>query len=322
MKDDRAGAVLVNVLLTLDLAVLVVDQVRLVGALIAYGQRLGVQLAGQEPPGQFRSAGAPFDGDPGLVVTHTLHLGMGSAALIVADEVHDRVLPVGILLKDRDQVHALVQQQGDLRLGGKVLAVLCPLDEHIARVWPGQEGMGSGFGQIDHSRLVGIFRIDLRRALALGIGDIAQSLRVDGDKDRGLGELHRREVIALAALNLKQQPVLALLGDRDDIGLCALIQSIHIAAEGHTLLDHGVAAPEVADHDAHVPAGHVNVVHPGDGEHIPVFIPEIALTGPLRRFRLRRLLPAGAQAQQQHAGHQQAHSFFHIMFSFHRVRLA
>ena len=315
VEGDGAGAVGIHGLLALHFSVFVIGQDELAAALIGNAEGLGVQLAGNEPAGGLPGAAAPIDGDHGLVLVPALHQGMGSSALVLAHKVHHGVLPVGVLLEHGNEVRALVQHHGDLRLGGELLAILQPLLEHAARLGPGSKGIGVRLRQVDLGALIGVLLVDLRGLRADGIGDAAPALGVDGHDDRGLGQLGRQEMEALAALHLQQQAVLAFLGDGDHDGLRALIHTFQLAVQAAALLGQGSAGHDLVQHHAHVPARLVHFVHPQHGEHVPIFCGKVTRAAPFLHFSLlgALLLPAGAKAQQQHCRHQHAKQFFHFV---------
>ena len=110
VEGDGAGAVVIYGLLTLDLALLIIDKVCFAGAGIADGQRIGVQLADDDPTRQFTRAAAPLDGDKRFVETPALHRGMRPVALVLPDEIHHGILPVRIFLEHGKIFRAFVQQ--------------------------------------------------------------------------------------------------------------------------------------------------------------------------------------------------------------------
>ena len=85
MEGDGAGSVVIYGLLALDLARLVIDKVCFAGAGIADGQRIGVQLADNDPASQLPGAAAPFNGNKRLVIAEALYQGMRPVALILPD---------------------------------------------------------------------------------------------------------------------------------------------------------------------------------------------------------------------------------------------
>ena len=128
-------------------------------------------------------------------------------------------------------------------------------------------------------------------------------------------------MVGLAALDDELQAVLALFGDRDlDRRPAAAVGEL--AAQGAALLRQhpavGILHQVLAVHEADVPAGLVDVVHPGDREHIPVFIHIEALSGPFggSLFGFLLFFAAGRQRKDHAQGQQQAEQFFHVVLLF------
>ena len=327
MEGDGAGAVRIHLFRTF-LAAVVHGDDGLVAALIRNGQRVGIQAAGDDPAGKLPGAAAPFDGDQCVLGAGALHQGVGPVALVLTDEVHDRILPAGVFLKHRDEFRALVQQYGDDRLGGEVLAVLCPFYEHAACLRRGGKGIGRRIAQIDLRGLIGPLGVKLRHGLALFITDHTKAFCAYRHNNAGRHIAHGGEMVRLSALYHEKETVFALFRNRDcDVILTAgrresTVQGASFLRKGTAP---GVLDPVLAQHAADIPARLVNILHPGNGEHILILILEIALAGPLERrllcFRrgcslllstvFRLFCTAGCDRKQHDCAQDKANNFLH-----------
>ena len=315
MEGNGAGAVVIYGLLALDLALVIIDKVCFAGTGIADGQRIGVQLADNDPASQLPGAAAPFNGNKRLVIAEALYQGMRPVALILPDEVHHGILPVRVFLEHGKVFRAFVQQKRDLRLGRKVFSVLCPFYEEIARLRRGQEGVHSGHVQADIDRLCRELRIDLRCLLALGICDMAPALNVDSDNDRCLRHIHRCEIVGLAALNFEFETVFALFGNGNVEGIQILIPAVQVAAQGIPFLMGDPADCLAVQHQGDSPAliafrfGEIN------DQMIAVFVFKGTLPGPFFDLRLCGLrFSAGCQCKKHADRQNQADQLFHVSF--------
>ena len=313
MERDRAGAVVIYGFLALDFAILIIDKVCFAGAGIRDGLRIGIQLTDDDPASQFPGAAAPVDGDPCLVIVKALYACMGPVTLVLSDEMHHGIHPVRVFLEHRNVFRAFIQKKRDLRLGGVVLAVLCPFYKEIADLRLGKESMHRGLSQSDIGGLCRELRIDLRCFLPLGIRDMAPSFNVGRNHNRCLRYIHRRKVIRLAALDFKLQAILPLFGNRDVEGLDRLIPRVQVAAQSISFLLDNPADRFAVRHQRDSPAlitfrfGEVN------DQRIAVSVFKGALPGPFFCFRpLGLCLAAGCQSK-KHGGRQHhANQFFHI----------